>query len=475
MPLDSVAERYAQTLFLARMEELTKQYTRRMSETGAELARGGMTGHYHAEMARVGIEHIKELTDARVDSLLAAYERAECPIDEQAVKDINRAAVEYCDAQAKYLVAQAQERAARSAAPPGVAQQLAATIASAMSGIKARVNRRLSALRDEQILAARSASQREAAAPRPDVTAHESAPPAGAFIIRLWDGSAKWAWYGGFFLGACTLITLDEYFFGIPLLLLSAISLLSRLAHSKKQRILKSVGVIGIVCAFVTFLFIAVTIKGSKPWTHLQAPLTALLGFDTTTPPHAPKPPSPPASDLPHKGLSDNAVPKSGPILQINSAPNGIAIGGGTVVNPIVNNYGTQSKPDRTMSDADRKQIVSYLSQNKAAIRLTAPYGDREATSYALLWYGIFKDAGWTMKDAIVLAYMTVGGNPTPGAILYERGERGQPGEQTTFQNTEPLAFVANSLRSQRVPIWLQRDPKQDDGLITIQFGPRPD
>ena len=161
--------------------------------------------------------------------------------------------------------------------------------------------------------------------------------------------------------------------------------------------------------------------------------------------------------------------------LQINSAPNGIAIGGGTVLNPTVNNYSLPTKPDRAVSDADRMQIVAYLSQTKASISLKAPYGDKEATNYAVLWYGIFKDAHWDMKDRIVLAYMTVGGNPTPGAILYVKGEPGQPGEQITVPNAEPLAYVGTALKSQGLPISLQRDPKQDDGLIIIQFGPRPD
>jgi hypothetical protein len=181
------------------MEELSMKYSRRMSETIAELGKRGMfehtAGHFHTEVTRIGIDHIQELTDARVDSLLAAYDRAELPIEDQAVTDINRVAVEYCEAQGKYLVAGAQERAGRSGAPPGVAQQLAATIASAMSGIEARVNRRLSALRDEQILAARAASRREGAGPRPEVSTprNETATndsrngEPGAPAVKRWD------------------------------------------------------------------------------------------------------------------------------------------------------------------------------------------------------------------------------------------------------------------------------------------------
>jgi hypothetical protein len=172
-------------------------------------------------------------------------------------------------------------------------------------------------------------------------------------------------------------------------------------------------------------------------------------------------------------GRTDTPAPTP-PKIEIN-APSGIAIGGGTVVNPTVNNYGAQTKPDRTIGEPDRTEIVRYLSEMKGTIGLSAPSGDREATNYAVLWYAIFKDAGWQMKDRIVLAYLTVGGNPTPGAILHVRGEPAKQGEQITVLAADPLARVANALKSQSVPILLQRDPNQEDGLIVIQFGPRPD
>jgi len=174
-------------------------------------------------------------------------------------------------------------------------------------------------------------------------------------------------------------------------------------------------------------------------------------------------------------GTNNRVNSPAAPNIQINNAPNGIAIGGGTVVNPTVNNYPAQTKPDRTVTDADRMNIVAYLSQIKATVSLKAPYGDKEATSYAIFWYGIFKDARWTMKDRIVLAYMTVGGNPTPGAILYEKGEPPQPGKEIPVPNTDPIAYVATALKRQNVPIALQRDLNQEEGVITIQFGPKPD
>jgi len=173
---------------------------------------------------------------------------------------------------------------------------------------------------------------------------------------------------------------------------------------------------------------------------------------------------------------NNNQVNPPAPNIQINSAPNGFAIGGGTVVNPTVNNnYAVQTKPGRTVNDADRINLIAYLSQIKATVSLKAPLGDKEATNYAILWYGILKDARWVMKDRIVLAYATVGGNPEPGAILYVKGEPVQPGGEIPVPNTDPLAYIASALKSQGVPFSLQRDPNQEEGVITIQFGPRPD
>jgi hypothetical protein len=174
MPLDAVAQQYAQTLYLARLHELSKKYSARTAETAAALAKRGMYAHtagqFHTEMTRVGIEHIEELTDARVDAFLTAYERAKVPIDNSAVAEINHAAAEVFDIQGKNLIAQARVRAGQSNAPAGVAEQLTGMIESAMSQIRSRVNYKLSALRSEAILSARSAPQREIVVPQPELT-----------------------------------------------------------------------------------------------------------------------------------------------------------------------------------------------------------------------------------------------------------------------------------------------------------------
>lgn len=306
MPLDPVAERYAQTLYLARLDEITKKYSRRTAETVAGLARRGLyphtAGHFHSEMARIGVERIGELADARVDSFLAAYQHAEVPIDDEAVAAINRAAAEVYDAQGGYLIAGIRERVGQSGFPPAVAESISGTIETEMSRIKARINRRLLTLRDEVILAARSASRREIAAPKPETATHESKASAGGLVSRFWLSCANWQWYTGFFAGAFLMISVQEYLFSLILLVLSVVSLLSKLMHGKHQKIIKSLEGLGIGLGFALFLYIVVAIKGSNPWSHLQEPLMRVMGLNQTAPPPGPVPPSPRTSGAP--GLS---------------------------------------------------------------------------------------------------------------------------------------------------------------------------
>jgi hypothetical protein len=163
MPLDQVAQRYAQTLFVDKLEELTRRHATRAAEVRAELGQRGMfphtAGHYHAEMTRIGIEHIGEIANAKVDSLLAAYEQARLPIDDGAVADIRREAVEWTQAQGRNLTANIRQQVDQARVPSGVADQMAATITHGISAIDARILRRLSAKRDEEILAARAAPE----------------------------------------------------------------------------------------------------------------------------------------------------------------------------------------------------------------------------------------------------------------------------------------------------------------------------
>src|SRR5690348_17316921 len=128
MVLDAVAQRYAHTLFVDKSEELTRQYVTKRAEVVAELARRGIlphtAGYYHSEVTRLAIQHIGEIADAKVDSNLEAHRRANISIDDQAVADIHREIVQFCEAQERNLTANTREQIGRAGMPQGVADQL---------------------------------------------------------------------------------------------------------------------------------------------------------------------------------------------------------------------------------------------------------------------------------------------------------------------------------------------------------------
>jgi hypothetical protein len=178
----------------------------------------------------------------------------------------------------------------------------------------------------------------------------------------------------------------------------------------------------------------------------------------------------------PQSSQSTGAPQSSGPSspkVEV-SAPNGIAIGGGIVNNPTVNNFGAQAKPDRRISAQDRVRLVNQLSQCKGKVSISAPVNDTQTTRYAMDWYEVLQTAGWEMKDRIVLGYLSVGGPPFAGAMLRVKGDPLSPGEAVNVPTTEPLGCLGQALGAQNIPRALERDPKNEDGLITVQMGPIP-
>lgn len=231
MALDSVAQRYAHTLYVDALEELTRKHAAHKSEVIAALARRNIlphtAGHYHSEMTRLGLEFIGDLANAMLDSQLAAYERAKAPVDDQAVTDIHRKVVEFCESQGKSLSFNVQQQVRQAGMPDGVSSQMAATIAAGITGVEARVYRKLSATRDEEIMAARAESSKGSLSaevsptstkktrPPADNEANAAAHGSVAFISYSWDSQAHKKWVLDL---ACRLrgkdgvpITLDQW------------------------------------------------------------------------------------------------------------------------------------------------------------------------------------------------------------------------------------------------------------------------
>jgi hypothetical protein len=116
-------------------------------------------------------------------------------------------------------------------------------------------------------------------------------------------------------------------------------------------------------------------------------------------------------------------VSPSAPVPQNSSttisAPNGIAIGGGTVYNPMVNNYGP---PTRRISDEQKVSLTACLKTNPGKFTIGAIAGNNEAYAFAQDWYDVFMQAGWTNEWTSPIATIEIVGPPGPGVQIKIHG-----------------------------------------------------
>lgn len=362
MPLDQVGQRYATTLYNTKSEELQKQHLERAKNVRLDFINRRMerSGLCFSAIAREGAQFVEELANAWVDSQLEAYRHSHLPVDDQAVADISRDADALCDAQGRNVANLVAQQLAQAGLPPATSAAIAARVNHVMAAAKSAIHRRLSLVRDEQILAARKAPSPDpvsgpAREPMPQIAIPDSRHP--NLLIRGWRAIKKWPWFGGLFAAAFLMLTVQEYVLSIPLLVLAAVSLASKLWYSETTRPRKCLGSAGIAVAAVVLLYIVVAVKGQTPWSHLQAPIQRGIdkGLTRRAPAQAPasvgtakknanallpvthSTQSPPKRRLPTDERAPHAVRSS-----VQIAPHGIAITGGTVINPTVNNFAQQ-------------------------------------------------------------------------------------------------------------------------------------
>jgi hypothetical protein len=108
----------------------------------------------------------------------------------------------------------------------------------------------------------------------------------------------------------------------------------------------------------------------------------------------APAPPIFPPAEKPGAAIATREpTPKSS--VQTNSAPNGIAIGGGTVSNPTVNNF---APPQRALSSDQKTALIECPKNNPGKFTIAAVIGSREA--YSMLKIGMTYLVGQTGKTS---------------------------------------------------------------------------
>jgi diguanylate cyclase (GGDEF)-like protein len=175
MPLDSVARRYAETLFSAQRDKLAH-------ELSAQVADGQprQVHEFVARLERKGVEFIEALAHSRADSLLAAYSRAQVLVDDAAVEEIFAEVNQLCEIQGANIADRIRGAAGVDVVSP-LAESLAKQVAVEITRIATGIRLSLAAKRDEGILDARSA-------PEPKSLASTEARPLDDLVQLLTKG-----------------------------------------------------------------------------------------------------------------------------------------------------------------------------------------------------------------------------------------------------------------------------------------------
>jgi hypothetical protein len=206
----------------------------------------------------------------------------------------------------------------------------------------------------------------------------------------------------------------------------------------------------------------------AEPREH-EASRRAETGHDKKTPRRA---------LVPREQLHDQQEPRNDsrglPGAPITTAPNGIAISGGNVTNPTVNNLGPPPEPERHIPDEKRAELISWLSQSHGTITINAHPRDAKAFKFAEEWRDIFAAAGWDMKyNGRIHEYM-VGSQAFAGVVIIYHGDKPAPGVEAEVPSSGPEMYAAKALAS--VPgsdnILLGPRPDQPEGSIVILLGP---
>lgn len=168
MPLDNVGRRYADKLFQESLENTLKNQGLELAKVSQDYGRRNMTmsGAYFMAQAEVLVRNAELLTQARVDSLLRAYEKSGTILDETAVQEITAEATQFCEQQGRNIIQSLQNRIGQTfgtQAPSGFSEAIAGQVVREISGVSARITRRLSIMRDEAVLTAGTVAATQAA------------------------------------------------------------------------------------------------------------------------------------------------------------------------------------------------------------------------------------------------------------------------------------------------------------------------
>lgn len=190
------------------------------------------------------------------------------------------------------------------------------------------------------------------------------------------------------------------------------------------------------------------------------------------------KGPSAPALAIPRPPLfayfkTPNPTPQRTIPPPAVQAPYGIAIGGGNVTNPTVNN--NFAPLSRSINPRDRLELVRSLSQTKGTGLVVYPVSDNEAANFAQVIYDILSDAGWNMREQAPRPIMPQGKFPS-GLRIGFHGEVRRDGEMIDIDDRTLEGKVIAAFSSAHVKnLYVNTRPELAEGTIEFLVTSNPD
>jgi hypothetical protein len=157
MPLDQIARRYADEMYTTRMEDILRAQQAKVAESRANHARRGlpMSGIAVSNEAKIRAETAGLLAEARVETLLKAYERAGVPFDESVLQEITAEVEQFCNTKKKHAadaVAQSANQTWGGNCPPNLIASVKSQVENAVNSTFAKIARELRIRRYEVAL-----------------------------------------------------------------------------------------------------------------------------------------------------------------------------------------------------------------------------------------------------------------------------------------------------------------------------------
>jgi pyrimidine deaminase RibD-like protein len=140
MPLDATARQYSENLFWKRVEELAKQHAEDVRQLKYKYSQNNLPlpGPFFSQYADLLLDYVRNSGDARLSSLIKAYEQSGSPFDEAAFQQVKTETVQWCHQQqhnAIGVIGPLISQTYSSNEPPQLREAITSRLVSGVSGI----------------------------------------------------------------------------------------------------------------------------------------------------------------------------------------------------------------------------------------------------------------------------------------------------------------------------------------------------